>query len=236
MNNVLKPVSALLCCMGIAFSAQAAQRVQVEDGGSYQVKISSTELSRIVVKGGRIDKVWAVNTVWDTKPDKDSGELYIRPKGDNKQPFSFFVRDSWGNTYTLIAISIDVPSESIVLEPKTRQIQATAQQAPNTNQSYVSQIKTLMRDMVDSNQDAYLVEELHDKVPLWKETEIQLDSRYTGVSLLGERYVVTNITDKPMTLDEREFANFGEKVRAVALKVNTLGPHESTMLFVVRGL
>lgn len=235
MKIDLKPVSALLCCVGMSFSAHAAQHVQVEDGGSYQVKISSTELSRIVVKGGRIEKVWAVNTVWDTKPDKDSGELYIRPKSDNKQPFSFFVRDSWGNTYTLIAISIDVPSESIVLEPKTRQVQATAQ-APNANQSYVSQIKTLMRDMVDSNSEAYLVEELHEKVPLWKEAEIQLDSRYTGVSLLGERYVITNITDKPMTLDEREFANFGEKVRAVALKVNTLGPHESTMLFVVRGL
>lgn len=233
--KIIQIPAALLCCMSMAVSAHAAQHVQVEDGGSYQVKISSTELSRIVVKGGRIDKVWAVNTVWDTKPDKDSGELYIRPKSDNKQPFSFFVRDSWGNTYTLIAIGIDVPSESIVLEPKTRQIQPVAQ-TPNANQSYVGQIKALIRDMVDGNQEAYLVEELHEKVALWKETEIQLDSRFTGVSMLGERYFITNITEMPMTLDEREFANFGEKVKAVALKVNTLGPHESTMLFVVRGL
>lgn len=231
----LKYFSTLVLGLGLAASANALQRVKVDDGGTYQVKISATELSRISVKGGRIEKVWAVNSVWDTKPDKDTGELYIKPKGDSRQPFSFFVRDSLGNTYTLVALSLDVPSESIVLEPKSRQTQQTAQPA-NQNQSYVSQIKAMVRDMVEGNREAYLVEDVHEKVPLWKEAEIRIDVRFTGVTLLGEQYSIVNISGKTLNLDEREFASFGDKVKAVALQSNVLAPQESTTLYVVRGL
>ena len=218
-----------------AIIAAASQEIEIKDGGTYKVKVSSSELSRFTVQDGRIDKAGVGYNSWDAKPDKDSGELFIKPRDSNKSPFSFFLRDSFGNTVTLIAMPMDIPSETITLKPATKKV-ARTKDGGDAGQAFVDDIKTLIKDMVSGNLDPYLVEDMGDDVPLWKEAKITFDKRYTATTLVGEQYTLTNISGGKMTLDEREFASFGDQLKAVSLEKLVLEPAESTRLFIVRGL
>lgn len=212
--------------------ALAAQHLQVDDGRSYSIKVSANELTRISVERGRLEKAWALNTNWDVKPDKDAGEIYIRPKDGQKKAFSFFVRDNYGNTYTLVAMPYDIPSETIVLEP-TRRV-SKVKSSELQNQSYVQQIKGLIKDMANGVEDNYLVTVRGDAIPLWKETKITLSRQYEVNDLIGEIYRIENASGKPLVLDEQEFVGFGDRVKAVSLEANVLQANEATRLYVVR--
>ncbi|MCB1658096.1 MAG: type-F conjugative transfer system secretin TraK [Pseudomonadales bacterium] len=226
----------VLCAL-IIFSyftlASASQTIEVENNGTYKVKVSLTELTRITVENGRIRKAWAMNTAWETKADKDTGELYIRPRDGSTKPFSFFVQDSAGGTYTLIATPYDIPSETVIL--KSSEVKK-ADLIERSDQPYVEQIKLLVRDMSVGGKESSLVEEIGQIVNLWQETELWLVRRYTTTNFVGEEYSLTNKTKKNLTFSEQEFGNFGDKVRAVALEKFTLNPNETMRVFVVRSL
>lgn len=211
----------------------ASQEISVENNGTYKVKISSTELTRITVDGGRIKKAWAINTSWDTKADKDTGELFIKPKDGSNKIFSFFVQDSSGSTYTLIATPLDIPSETVVL--KSIEVKK-AEIADKSDQPYVTQIKSLIKEMSVGDHESSMVEDIGQIVSLWDETELWLIRRYTNSNLVGEEYSISNKTKKNITFSEQEFSNFGENVRAVALEKFTLLPNQKTRVFIVRGL
>ena len=213
--------------------AIASQTIDVVNNGTYKVKVSLTELTRITVENGRVRKAWAMNTAWETKADKDTGELYIRPREGSTKPFSFFVQDSAGGTYTLIATPYDIPSETVIL--KSADVKK-ADIGDKSDQPYVEQIKSLVRDMSLGDKESSLVEDIGQIVNLWQETELWLVRRYTSTNFVGEEYAITNRTKKNLTFSEQEFGNFGDKVRGVALEKFTLTPNESMRVFVVRSL
>ena len=213
--------------------AIASQTIDVVNNGTYKVKVSLTELTRITVENGRVRKAWAMNTAWETKADKDTGELYIRPREGSTKPFSFFVQDSAGGTYTLIATPYDIPSETVIL--KSADVKK-ADIGDKSDQPYVEQIKSLVRDMSLGDKESSLVEYIGQIVNLWQETELWLVRRYTSTNFVGEEYAITNRTKKNLTFSEQEFGNFGDKVRGVALEKFTLTPNESMRVFVVRSL
>ncbi len=222
-----------LILSSLSLSAFSAQTISVENNGTYKIKVSLTELTRITVDGGRVQKAWAMNSAWDTKADKDSGELFIKPKDGSTTPFSFFIQDSSGGTYTLIATPLDIPSETIII--KSNAIKK-AQVDNRIDQPYVEQIKAIIKDMSNGNKDESMVEDVGQIVSLWAETELWLVRRYTNSNLTGEEYSIRNKTQKSMTFSEQEFGSFGENVRAVAIEKLTISPNEITRVFIVRGL
>lgn len=230
--NPFKIITSLFLLL-FSILSFASQTISVEDNGTYKIKVSSTELTRITVDGGRVKKAWAMNSAWDTKADKESGELFIRPKDGSDKPFSFFVQDSSGGTYTLIATPLDIPSETIIL--KSADVKKS-EMGDRSDQPYVAQIKAIVRDMSLGNKDEAMVEEIGQIVSLWEETELWLVRRYTNANLIGEEYSITNKTKKSITFTEQEFGSFGENVRGVAIEKLTLPPNEMTRVFIVRGL
>lgn len=211
----------------------AAQKITVDDGGSYIIKVSANELSRLAVEKGRIEKVWAVNNAWDVKSDKASGEIFVRPREGARKAFSFFVRDSFGNTYTLVATPQDIPSETIMLKPLKRRDLAIRKGDLN-DQPYIQQIKVIIKDMAAKNYDPYVCDEVGEEVPLWNETRIVLTNSCDGSNLEADIYTITNVSGKELVLNEKEFSHFGENVQAVSVERLVLQANEGTMLYVVR--
>ena len=213
----------------------AAQVFRVKDGDTVAVKISSRELTRITVEGaGRLDKVWGSAGVLEIQPDKEKGEIFIRPAPTAPNALSFFVRDDQGATYTVVASQYDIPSETILLKPAApRKRLGRSYQYRST--PFVEQVKHLMKGMaLGESIDGYRFEDAEKKVPLWAETDIVLRRVYTGDDLLGEIYTVANVSQEAMSFHEREFLEFGDRVQAVALERLSLPEGQSTFLYVVR--
>lgn len=220
----------------ISAAALAAQQLSVEDGKSYSIKVSANELTRIVVKQGRIAKAWANTNAWRLEPDKSSGEIFVRGVSTPRKAFSFFIKDSFGNTYTLVAQPFDVPSETVELEPKTRKLAGDAAQEARSSQSYVGGLKVLLRDLASGNTKSYFCKESGEEVPLWNEAKINLLTQCDNGFLQGDVYLLNNVSSGDMVLSEKEFAHFGRDVRAVALEHLQLKAGQGTRLYIVRGL
>jgi type-F conjugative transfer system secretin TraK len=216
-------------------SADAAQVFRVKDGDTVAVKISSRELTRITVEGaGRLDKVWGSAGVLQIQPDKDKGEIFIRPSATAPTSLSFFVRDDQGATYTVVASQYDIPAETILLKPVAPRKRVGRGDRYRTT-PFVERVKRLMKGMaLGESMEGYTFDDAEKKVPLWAETDIVLRRVYTGDDLLGELYTVANVSHEPLTFHEREFLDFGDRVQAVALERQSLPQGQSTVLYVVR--
>ena len=225
-------ITVILSCVNIA---QAAQEFRVNDGDTITVKISSRELTRITVDGvGRLDKVWGAAGVLEITPDKEKGEIFVRPSRSAPTAFSFFVRDDLGATYTIVAKQHDIPSETVLLKPAAPR-KSVGRGSEYRSTPYIERVKRLMKGMALGEDVAgYTFDDAEKKVPLWAETNIALRRVYTGYDLLGEIYTLENISDKEIVFHEREFLDFGDNVQAVALEQLTLAKGETTFIYVVR--
>lgn len=231
LRLLLSVASALLCS---TMNVVATQEYRVKDGDTITIKLSSHDLTRIAIEGGRLDKVWGVPGQAEITPDKDKGEAFVRASPGAPAAISFFARDDMGSTYTIVAQQFDVPSETVILKPmsakKSKDQSATYKSVP-----LVESIKRLMKAMAtDVVLDGYISDSVNVDVKLWKETKITLQKSYSSKELLGEVYQVKNVSGNTMNFQEREFLDFGSHVQAVALEVLELANGESTLLFIVR--
>lgn len=233
--SVLPGIALILMFVFFSGGAQSAQVFRVKDGDTITVKISSRELTRLAVFGdGRIDKVWKTVGVLDVQSDIASGEIFVQPLPGAPALISFFIRDNSGATYTVVAQQYDVPSESIILKP-AGVLKSIGRGSEYRATPYVDRIKRLIKGMaLGGDVDGYSFEDTKEIVPLWKEANIELIRVYTGYDLSGETYIIKNVSGKEMVLGEREFFDFGNGVRAVALERSTLADDESTFVYVVR--
>ena len=217
--------------------AQAAQTFKVSDGDSIKATISSRDLTRVTISGEtRISKAWSAEGVLEITPDKERGEAYVIPL-NGSAALSFFVQDDQGATYTIVAEQKDIPSETIILQPKRRRnLSAGSGQGYSLNNTnYVKAVKSLMKAMATGEGlDGFVIDDVDVEVPLWKETHIHLMATYAGYDLLGEVYVVTNVSEEKIDFLELEFLEFGKNVRATALERLSIEKGESTFLYVVR--
>ncbi len=82
------------------------------------------------------------------------------------------------------------------------------------------------------------VDELNQTVQLWAEARFSLMRRYEGRSLIGEKYLLQNISGAVMVLAEQEFdrpdSKAGGQVLGVAVEHHQLRPGESTSVYVIR--
>jgi conjugal transfer pilus assembly protein TraK len=82
------------------------------------------------------------------------------------------------------------------------------------------------------------VDEINQPMQLWAEARFALMRRYEGRGLLGEKYLLHNISQALMVLAEQEFdrpdSRAGGQVIGVAVENHQLRPGESTNVFVIR--
>jgi len=173
--------------------------------------------------------------------DRDKGEIYVRPVGDGKKPINLFVASARG-TYTLLLRRADTPADTIVIRDKAalqrRADTAAPRPAPGSAANHVRGLKALLVAMAGERVPADIqVEDISQAITLWREARFTLERTYRGRGLVGERYVLQNVSDAPMVLTEQEFDREDDdasSVTGVAIEHHNLRPGERTLVFVIR--
>ena len=179
--------------------------------------------------------------------DRDKGEIYIRPIGESGKPVNLFVSSAQA-TYTLVLRRSDTPADTIVIrDPGQRALQAMqsptgaagAQTPLGTAPNHIRGLKTLLLAMASDRVPPDIrVDELNQPIQLWAEARFSLMRRYEGRGLVGEKYLLQNVSQAVMVLAEQEFdrpdSPSGGQVLAVAVEHHNLRPGETTNVFVIR--
>ena len=180
--------------------------------------------------------------------DRDKGEIYIRPVGESNKPVNLFISSAQA-TYTLVLRRSDTPADTIVIRDKTpRQVQpaaagANGMQGPQgtfgPSANHVRSMKAMLVAMASDRVPADIrVDEVNRPMQLWAEARFSLMRRYEGRGLLGEKYLLQNVSPAVLVLAEQEFdrpdSKTGGQVVGVAIENHNLRPGESTNVFVIR--
>jgi conjugal transfer pilus assembly protein TraK len=174
--------------------------------------------------------------------DRDKGEIYIRPVGDSSKPVNLFISSAQA-TYTLVLRRSDTPADTIVIRDKTPRpavpsgLNNAGPLGPSAN--HVRAMKAMLVAMASDRVPADMrVDEVNRPMQLWAEARFSLMRRYEGRGLLGEKYLLQNISSAVMVLAEQEFdredSAAGGQVVGVAVENHNLRPGESTNVFVIR--
>jgi conjugal transfer pilus assembly protein TraK len=172
--------------------------------------------------------------------DADKGEIYVRPIGGTGglgKPVNLFV-SSQHATYTLLLRRSDTPADTIVIRDRTPRLARTDQAAParaSRQSVHIRSLKAMLVAMAsDSVPTDVRVEEVNRPIQLWIEARFTMNRIYEGRGLIGERYLLTNISSQNMVLAEQEFDRETGGVLAVAIENHNLRPGDSTTVFVIR--
>lgn len=169
--------------------------------------------------------------------DRDKGEIYVRPVGDSAKPINLFVASA-NATYTLLLRRSNTPADTIVIRDRTpnalkhaTSAQALASPSPNQVRAMKALLVAMTSDRVPPD---IRVEETHGTLPLWNEARFSRVRQYEGRGLVGEKYLLQNISDAPMVLAEPEFDRTQGNVVGIAVEHHNLRPGESTSVYVIR--
>ncbi len=173
--------------------------------------------------------------------DRDKGEIYVRPVGEGRKPINLFVSSARG-TYTLLLRRADTPADTIVIRDKAalqrRADNSAGRPVPGTAASHVRGLKALLVAMASERVPAdFQVDAVGQPVTLWREARFALERTYRGRGLVGERYVLQNVSDAPMVLTEAEFDRDDDEsgsVAGISIEHHNLLPGEHTVVFVIR--
>jgi conjugal transfer pilus assembly protein TraK len=169
--------------------------------------------------------------------DVDKGEIYVRPVGGPGKPVNLFVSTQYA-TYTLLLRRSDTPADTIVIRDKTVRLSRVepggASAAARTSQ-HVRALKGMLVAMSSERAPADIrVEEVNRPIQLWQEAKFALVRQYEGRGLIGERYLLTNVSSQDMVLAEQEFDRERGNVLAISIENHNLRPGESTTVYVIR--
>lgn len=245
--------SASLSVAGLLFSitaVQAAQVLPVADGDSVSAEASIEELTRFsMADGGRIARIWGPDDRFTLEPDKDSGQVFMRLLDDRKDPFSVFVKDATGATYTVLIQPAAMPADSVLLQaqsnsgagaaaaPTMQDVQQYAPSTPANGREYnwISTAKRLIRAMA-MNTLAYDVpgETANEAVSTSLPGSLRLLERYQVEGFTAE--VLEFTASAEVQLDERGLSS-GDNQTAQAVGIETLNLQagEATRIYRVTG-
>ena len=248
---------------GLSASAHALQLVEARDGVTVDAVISIKEPTRIRIENAKITDVFgniyssncglpaaapagtpppstpAVNPSGEIalECDRDKGEIYVRPMGTSTKPINLFVSSATA-TYTLLLRRSDTPSDTIVIRDKAPRVpnaSSARSGALGPSANHIRTMKGLLVAMASDRVSADVrVEEANRPIQLWTEARFSLMRTYEGHGLIGEKYLLTNVSNEVMVLAEQEFDRAEGAVVGVAIENLNLRPGESTSVYVIR--
>jgi conjugal transfer pilus assembly protein TraK len=217
----------LILIIGMLFTIQAfaLQIKGVIDNETVSVKISSLDVTRIVVQSDRIKSFKGISGAYTRENDKNNGEVYIQPTAlYQNTPFTVLVETEQGRHFTLLLNPIAVPGGTLMLVPKGvgKQQAARFEQASD----YELTLSHLIHAMAtDTMPEGYTISQVDTKTvyAIGNIAKLRLKTIYRGLNYQGEIYELTNTQPVAITLDEKEFYKPG--TRAVSLESITVAPH-----------
>ena len=234
-----RSLSLILLSLAVS-EASATQFVEKADRGHVQVLISAKETNRLAIEGRRIASIVPSDkgALSGQKDETGLGAFYFTLASDahSHGTLTLFVSDENGVTYKLLLVPRPMAGEEIIIRPpaEPEKIEPVVRtDEAGRALSYQRRIKELMLVMADQEQNSGIQPvAVNREVPLWKEGRLVMLSTFTEGDLVGEKYLLTNVSPAPMLLVEQELYRRG--VRAVAIDHHTLAQGESTEIFIVR--
>ncbi len=217
-------LSALLLLASV--DAGAAQVLQGRPDDTLAASLSRAEPTLIRIEGHRIRRVFGSEGDFDVKADKDAGTAFVKPTTD-KPAFSAYVADDAGRTWKLLLSLSDGPADSIVIRGRGGE---SAGKRPGKDSARSQAIKRVVLALDADGETEMESRATNELVPLWKEALFVLVKIVQG-PLRGEKYQLSNASDKPMVIDERELYRRG--VIAVSVEKSELKPAETTAVYVI---
>jgi conjugal transfer pilus assembly protein TraK len=215
----------LATLLAASLDAHSAQVLTGKSDDTLSATVSRSEPTMIRVEGHRIRRVFGAEGDFTVTADKDAGTAYIKPAAD-KQAFSVFVSDETGRTWKLLLSVTDGPSDSIIIKGRPE----PGNKAPGRDLARNQAIKRVLLALESPDETDMESRATNELVPLWKEAMFVLVKVVDG-QFRGEKYMLTNVSDKPMVIDERELYRRG--VVAVSVERPELKPAETTAVYVI---
>jgi conjugal transfer pilus assembly protein TraK len=215
----------LLCA---ATSAHALQILDVSDGATVFVKISSNDITRLTINNGRIAAWQVPKGRLVLQKNAKTGDLYVRPL-NRETPVSLFVTSESGGTYALTLQPISMPSETVVLRETGRAQPSFAERAGSRSDAIKAFMLAMAADRLPPDME---VKESAQDFELWQGSRLTLVRTWVGARWVGERFDLTNTGQSSMRLAEQEL--FKQGVLSIAIEKLELAPGETTRVFVLR--
>ena len=232
MKNKLRLISLILIPFFHLNSANAAQIVEVTEDAEVKVVISSYDLNRIKIQGGKVDGFRALKGDLLSVSDSKSGELYVSmPSKYSKKITNLFVTSSSGATFKLLLVPRKIPSEQIFL---VEQSSSTNNAGGKIYDSYRDDLisfylKLYQRKVIDSYKISYKKKYIKKKNIKAKRVASYIPT--DPKNFKGEIYQIKNRSKEPLMLDAKDFYKNG--VRAVKLDKYYLNKGEKTMMYII---
>lgn len=212
-------------------SSYALQIKNAVNNKTITAKISSTDVTRIMVQGDRIQSVRGIKGAYTRENDNMTGEIYIQPTAlYQNRAFTILISTESGHHYTLLLNPMSVPSDTLMLVPRGVN-EARAAKFENSS-PYEMTIAHLVRDMrTESRTEGYSIRNIDEnKRYLYGNIAyLKLKAIYQGMNIRGEVWEVTNTRSNNIVLTEKDFYKAG--TRAISLENIEVPPHGVTYLY-----
>jgi len=217
-----------LLLLGTSFSAHSAQLIyQGAPTENVVTVVSLNEPNLLQIDGHKIKRIHGTEGMFLVTPDKETGVAWIKPMTD--QLVSVYVTDDAGQHWKISLKGENIPAQTVIVkgkpEAKTRRKQSGRDVARN---QAAKRVTVALYGDDETGIDARVVNEV---VPLWSEAMFIRVKVVDGPMFKGEKFELTNISNKPMFIDERELYRDG--VVTVSVEKPELQPAEKTSVFIV---
>ena len=221
MRKLLLILTSLL----LSSYVYATQIKGVVDNETVTAKISSLDITRIIVQGDRIRSLKGIRGAYTRENDENNGEVYLQPTSlYQNSAFTVLVETEKGRHFTLLLTPISVPGGTLMLIPKGvgREEAARFEQSSD----YQTTLSHLVRAMsTGAMPEGYRVKEVDNKTlyHFGNLATLRLKTLYQGLHFQGQIYELTNTQSFPIRLDEKQF--FKQGTRAISLETIEVAPH-----------
>jgi len=241
MNIITRHIltAVLLIAGGIyPLASLATQRIAADPDAVVEVYASMKDPNIISITGGSIESVWGTEDKVSLEANVDTGQAIFRPASFT--PFTLFVQSHAGNTYTLVVKPRkNEIGQSIVIDEFASDARSPFDRALKPV-SYKNEVKRLLKEIETlpsgkvTTLRGFKARMVNQEIPLWRETRITHALSWTRGGMIIDKYLLTNISDQALVVEEREFASIAESVRAISIRQHQLAPAQSTVFYAFR--
>ncbi len=234
MKNLIFLLVGLLASQ----AAVAVQKIAANPEETVQISASMSDANVISISGGSIESVWGTDDKVTLQANDDTGQAIFQPVSN--KPFTLFIRSQAGVTYTLSVVPRDDIIGQVIIIDEFEQAGEVGSARAHNIIAYKSEVKRLLKqlelkpDQGIAKLRGFQIKAVNKKVPLWAETEILHANSWVRGNMIIERYLITNVSDQTLRIEEREFHSLSENIRAISLRKLTLDPAETTVLYTFR--
>ncbi len=223
-----------LLMMILGQSCFALQTISIADNETKNITIAANELTRIFVKGDRVQNVRGLEGAYTLTKDATQGQIYIKPTPPyQSKAFNLFITTEKGQNFNLFVIATGIPGQDIELKPTTPNKEAELWEINSEYSQILVKLIVNMANGESPNGYSIISPDKKTKAVKYGDITLRLQKKYLGKHLCGEVFLIQNNRCHPVKVEEKMFYQTG--ARAIALANFTIEGNGQTILFRVMG-